>query len=136
MLGLLLGARFGLHFPLCSGWGSASRSWNQSRWRLLGCDPGAGPCEARCDSCARSVPRSYRAGLHPGSPGAFPPADRARRILARRRPGKWLGPPPTASRKEHARWFSFQVVYVELGIFCMFCLQRRCIVESQGRKAL
>lgn len=93
MLGLLLGARFGLHFPLCSGWGSASRSWNQSRWRLLGCDPGAGPCEARCDSCARSVPRSYRAGLHPGSPGAFPPADRARRILARRRTGKRLGPP-------------------------------------------
>lgn len=94
MLGLLLGARFGLHFPLCSGWGSASGSWNQSRRRLLGCDPGAGPCEARCDSCARSIPRSYRAGLHPGSPGAFPPADRARRILARRRTGKRLGPPP------------------------------------------
>lgn len=100
MLGLLLGARFGFHFPLRSGWGSASGRWNQSRRRLLGCDTGAGACGARCDSCARNVPRSRnvpcsrRAGLHPGSLGAFPPADRARRIPARRRTGKRLGAPP------------------------------------------
>ena len=109
MLGLVLGARIGLHFPLRSGWGSASGSWNQSRRRLLGCDPRTGPCGARCDSCGRRVPRSYRAGLHPGSPGAFPPADRARRILARRRIGKQLGapapppPPPPRRLQEGAR---------------------------------
>ena len=72
--------------------GSTSGRWNQSRRRLLGCDPGAGACGARCDSCARSAPHSRRAGLHPGSPGAFPPADRARRIPARRRTGKGSAP--------------------------------------------
>ena len=97
MLGLLLGARSG-YTSLSAQAGAQPPGAGTSLGGGSSCptpeqDP-AGRGETEAPAASPSSSRSSRAGFHPGSPGGFPPADRARRIPARRRTGKRLRAPP------------------------------------------